>query len=168
MCNNITGAAKNLISWIYEAGTQATRRIGNAFARLVKNRDAKNLLTQGYTHAEMGRYSLADFSIKSVDSFEVISRVGLKGSSNQSKQCIDFNKPIPGLEKAIEQLNIQAKKLEQALDKNIKHLENRELLDNLKLQRAKVKPLGNWQEEIRARTKARTEARLARRAANKA
>ncbi|WP_152553894.1 hypothetical protein [Endozoicomonas elysicola] len=166
MFNSVMGAAKNVGGWLYEASTQAAFRIGNAFTRLVKSADVENQLKQWCSHSEMSSYSLADFCIKSVGSFEVVSWTGSKAQSNQSEQHIDFNKPVPGLKEAMEDLDVQAKKLEKTIDKRIKDVEKQELLDNIYLQRSKIKPLGNWREEIQARTKARTEARLARRTSN--
>ncbi len=164
MLNNVMEAAKNVISRIYKTSTRAACQIGYTCTRLVKNTDIENQLRREYTLSEVSRYSLTDFSVRSVDSFEVVSWIGPKGSSNPSKQRLDFNKSIPGLERAIKQFDIQAKKLKRSIDEKIKHLETQELLDNLESQRAKVKLLGHWREEIQARTKAR---RLARRAANK-
>lgn len=160
MFSSVIGTAQNVGGWLY---TQAAVRIENAFTRLVKRVDVENQLKR-CQHSEMRSYSLFDRFIKSVGVFKIVSQAESKAQSNQSEQRIDFNKPLPELKEAMNDLDVHGKKLEKSIDKEMTDIETQELLDNIQRHRSKVKLLGNWREEVQDRTKARTKARLARRA----
>lgn len=163
MFDGILGVAKNVGGWLYENSTEAAYRVGNAFSRWIKNDDIENQIKKMYSQPEINNYLISDFCIKSVGLFEVVSWLGSKALSQQSEKRVGLNEPVEGMKEVIKEFDAQSEKLEKALDKEIKSIEKQKLLDDLSLQRAEVKSIGNWHDKIQSRTKARTEARLARR-----